>query len=135
MFITGPLASEIVTFSRRLISNVSVTTGRGQGKQPWEDMMTKRLYHANSSHSSLCVWALMLFPFYSKRTLGLMVMVSQRFPSLFPVLSYTLAAKEHSPLRQQTGYVSIGYTGHRVNITMPQAISNTSFAVSHCSKN
>lgn len=51
-----------------------------------------------------------------------MVMVSQRFQSLFPVLPYILAAKEHSPLRKQT--VHIFHGPHRTNMTMPQAISN-----------
>lgn len=81
---------------------------------------------------SLCgLWC----SFHFKRTLGLMVMVSQRFPRLFPVLPYILAAKEHSPLRKQT--MDIFHRPHRVHMSMPQTISNIQCALAiiwQCSK-
>lgn len=81
---------------------------------------------------SLCgLWC----SFHFKRTLGLMVMVSQMFPRLFPVLPYILAAKEHSPLRKQT--MDIFHRPHRVHMSMPQTISNIQCSLAiiwQCSK-
>lgn len=103
---------------------MAVIKGKGHGGWPWQDMMTIGPYHAHSEtqHTAVCVCGLWC-SFHFKRTLVLMVMVSQRFPSLFPVQSHRLAAEEHSPLGKQTMDIFHRQDRQRVNMAMSQAIS------------